>query len=280
MFLNIVYLNNYRTNKKFFNRNHYRYNFSQFSTITNTKPVESVQFNWHTFFNVLARSLFLSFFNSTLWKCLKLTFKPYPSQRHRHRKKKKKFETRRRIRRRRKQINHAYTKINKETKANRGTCIGWISRRRKNKDNFAFSLLLYKTPGSHAKIESNTGTERYVREEAAKKEKEWRRESNPPLTAIVALFWGRGRQKWRRPPVRPLFFVRASALRLDPTRSWIQIPQTVEIGGESMEESRWNTLLSVSNDCNPTPARLIRARASGMIRSRPRTLGTANQVRR
>lgn len=219
MFLNIVYLNNYRTNKKFFNRNHYRYNFSQFSTITNTKPVESVQFNWHTFFNVLARSLFLSFFNSTLWKCLKLTFKPYPSQRHRHRKKKKKFETRRRIRRRRKQINHAYTKINKETKANRGTCIGWISRRRKNKDNFAFSLLLYKTPGSHAKIESNTGTERYVREEAAKKEKEWRRESNPPLTAIVALFWGRGRQKWRRPPVRPLFFVRASARSFPSSRS-------------------------------------------------------------
>lgn len=195
--------------------------------------MESVQFNWHTVFNDLACSLFLFFFNFTLWKCLKLTFKSYSSQRHRCRK--KKFKTRRRrIRRRRKQINHAYTKINKETKANRRTCIGWISRRRKNKDNFAFSLLLYKTPGSHAKIESNTGTKRYVREEAAKKEKEWRRESNPPLTAIVALFWGRGRQKWRRPPVHPLFFVRASA-RFSSFRSWF-----VRIrGSRSVAENRW-----------------------------------------
>lgn len=83
-------------------------------------------------------------------------------------------------------------------------------RRKENKDNFAlFSVASSKTSGSNAKIESNTGKKRGKELERVKKRFGFHL-SQP----IVALFWGRGRQKWRRPPVRPLpSYARFSSFR-------------------------------------------------------------------
>lgn len=77
----------------------------------------------------------------------------------------------------------------------------------------------------------------------------------------MALFWGRGRQKWRRPPVRPpSSHARFSSFRrrLNPKIPRGKRGSRRRIDGEKPPPASY----PYPNDCNPTPAWLVGARAA------------------